>query len=195
MVVNLICSYNNVIFLLNFVCLLFMLTFMLFMFNFISFTLFLLLIYATLINLVFLVNGLILISSYSYIYYSLSLYSLFNSWNLDCLLAVGVGFVRSAALFPESAALRFAACRPVVRSALFPPLRSSLSLRFVSLRSLPSLRLPLLSSPPILSSPLRFVPSLPSSCHLASKLTWPACRAGVPRFASLSYLPLLIVYC
>ena len=82
MVVNLISSYNNVIFIINFILLLFIFIFILFVFNLINVTLFILLIYATLINLLFLVNGLLLISSYSYIYYSLSSYLVINN-NLD----------------------------------------------------------------------------------------------------------------
>ena len=71
------------IFLLNFLCLLFIFSFILFRFNLISVGLFILIIYATLINLLFLVNGLLLISSYSYVYYSISSVFLINNLNLD----------------------------------------------------------------------------------------------------------------
>jgi len=46
-------------------------------------TLFILLIYATLINLLFLINGLLLISYHSYVYSMLSSYLIVNSFNID----------------------------------------------------------------------------------------------------------------
>jgi hypothetical protein len=87
MVVNLICSYNNVIFLLNFICLVFLFVFVLFLFNLINITLFILLIYATLINLLFLVNGILLMSSYNYIYYSLSSHFIINNYDISFICA------------------------------------------------------------------------------------------------------------
>lgn len=84
--VNLICSYNNIIFILNFICILFIFIFILFVFNLINITLFMLLIYATLINLLFLVNGLLLISSHSYIYSMFSSYLIINNLKLEISL-------------------------------------------------------------------------------------------------------------
>jgi len=83
MVVNLICSYNNVIFLLNFICIVFLFVFVLFLFNLINITLFIMLIYATLINLLFLVNGILLMSSYNYIYYSLSSHFIISNYDIS----------------------------------------------------------------------------------------------------------------
>lgn len=86
---NLISSYNNVIFIFNFIGLLFIFIFILFIFNLINITLFMLLIYMTLINLLFLVNGLLLISCNSYTYLLLSAYFIINNHhlNLDLTLA------------------------------------------------------------------------------------------------------------
>ena len=53
----------------------------------INISLFMLLIYATLINLLFLVNGLLLISSYNYIYSMFCSYLLINNMNLDISLS------------------------------------------------------------------------------------------------------------
>lgn len=73
--------------------------FTLFVFNLINITLFILLIYATLINLLFLVNGLLLISSYSYIYYSLSSYLLINNLNLDISYYIGINHYHNTIIY------------------------------------------------------------------------------------------------
>lgn len=100
LIANLICSYNNVIFILNFICLLFIFTFILFVFNLINMALFILLIYATLINLLFLVNGLLLISSCSYIYYSLCSYLVINNLNLDISSTIiGINHLHNAIIY------------------------------------------------------------------------------------------------
>ena len=52
----------------------------------VSLPLFVLLVYSTLVTLLFLVNGLVLASSFSYVYYSLSQHSITNRLNFDVTL-------------------------------------------------------------------------------------------------------------
>ena len=61
--------------------------------------LFILLIYATLINLLFLVNGLLLISSCSYIYYSLCSYLVINNLNLDISYYIGINHYHNTIIY------------------------------------------------------------------------------------------------
>ena len=71
-IINLILSLNSIIFILNFISLLLVSIFIGFSFNSIVVPIFLLIIYASLISLLFLVTGLILATSHSYQYYRIS---------------------------------------------------------------------------------------------------------------------------
>lgn len=96
---NLMCSYSNVLFIINFIGLLFVFGFLLFAFNLISVAVFMLLIYATIVSLLFLINGLLLMSSFSYVYCSLSPCSLINWLDFDASLALPCQAFNSATIY------------------------------------------------------------------------------------------------